>query len=241
MSRAFLAALFLLFTASPVLAAKGDAVVLLHGIGRTKASMEEMAGEFQKNGYRVLNLDYKSRDYSITQLTDDIHAEIKAFNKGAKKKLHFVGYSMGGLVARAYIKRHRPRNLGRVVVMGSPNKGSEVADFMRDTLAYQSVYGPAGQELTTKQDYDRLLGKVTYELGSIAGDRSIDPVSSWVLINGTDDGKVSIESTKVKGMKDHIVLHAAHTFMMSNDEAIKQSHYFIEHGKFDHASNAGKK
>lgn len=238
MSKAFIFALFLLLTASPAFAAKGDAVVLLHGIGRTKSSMENMAEYYEKHGYRVLNLDYKSRDYSITQLTDDIHVEIKAFNKGAKQKVHFVGYSLGGIVARAYIKRHRPRNLGRVVVMGSPNKGSEVADFMRDTLAYQTVYGPAGQELTTKQDYDRLLGKLNYDLGSIAGDRSIDPVSSWVLINGTDDGKVSIESTKVKGMKDHIVLHATHTFMMSNDEAIEQSRYFIEHGKFDHGGKS---
>lgn len=235
MYKAFFAALLLsLVCAAPAWAAKGDAVVILHGLGRTKSSMQTMAEYFEKHGYEVLNIDYESRKFTVEELVEKIDADITAFNKDKKRKIDFVGYSMGGVLTRVYLKKHKPKNLGRVVLLGTPNRGSEVADFMDDFGAYKKYYGPGAHELTTDHNYDKLLGKVDYPLGSIAGDRSIDPISSLLIIDGRDDGKVSIESTKVRGMADHIILHATHTFMMSNSEAIRQARYFIENGAFDH-------
>ena len=230
----FLALIFLFGCCPPALAANGDYLVLLHGIARTKSSMEELQKHFELHGYEVLNMDYPSRKYSIEKLAEYIHTDISTFNRDSKKKVHFVGYSLGGLVARAYIKKHPPENLGRVVTMGTPNKGSEFADMIGDLGVYEKLYGPAGQELTTTHDYDTLFGKPEYDLGCIAGDRTIDPVATLMIIDGDDDGKVSVESTKVNGMKDHIVLHATHTFMMNNEDVMREALYFIENGKFEH-------
>lgn len=222
-----------LLLSSPAVAGKGDCVVFLHGIGRTSRSMEKMAAYFSGAGYEVLNIDYASRKKNLSGLAEDIGEEIGARGFGACGKLHFAGYSMGGLVARAYISRYRPKNLGRVVMLGTPNRGSEVADFLSGTFLFDAFYGPAGRELVTDQSaFTDVLGKVSYEVGVIAGDRSIDPVSSLLIIPGKDDGKVSVESTKLEGMKDHIVLHATHTFMAGNDEVIRQAEHFIRHGKF---------
>lgn len=216
----------------PAYADKGDCVVLLHGIGRTKANMDEIQQDLQDHGYNVLNIDYPSRTAGIVELAENIHPHIKKFLKTRKCKVHFVGYSLGTLVIRAYLSKHAPKKLGRFVMIAPPNKGSEVADFIGDTAAYKNFYGPAGQELRTKLDYDILLGKLKGDVGVIAGDRSIDPVSSFV-IDGPDDGKVSVESTKIDGMKDHIVIHATHTFITTNDEAVAQARYFIENGTFE--------
>lgn len=215
----------------PAYAGKGDCAVLLHGIGRTKANMDEIREDLTDHGYNVLNIDYPSRNGTIPELAENIHPEVKKFLKGRKCKVHFVGYSLGTLVIRAYLSKHAPKKLGRFVMIAPPNKGSEVADFIGDTTAYKSFYGPAGQELRTKLDYDILLGKLKGDVGVIAGDRSIDPISSFV-IDGPDDGKVSIESTKIDGMKDHITIHATHTFITTNDETVAQTRYFIENGKF---------
>ncbi len=234
MYKAFFAVLIFILSSTPALAAKGDYVVLLHGIARTKSSMETLQKDFELHGYDVLNMDYPSRKYSIDKLAEYIHTDISTFNRDSKKKIHFVGYSLGGLVARAYIKKHPPENLGRVVTLGTPNKGSEFADMIGDLGVYQTLYGPAGQELTTTHDYDTLFGKPDYDLGCIAGDRTIDPVATLLIIDGDDDGKVSVESTKVQGMKDHIVLHATHTFMMSNEDVMRETRHFIENGKFEH-------
>ncbi|TNE25400.1 MAG: alpha/beta fold hydrolase [Alphaproteobacteria bacterium] len=231
------AALF--FTASPARAADGnsDYIVLLHGIQRSSKSMEKMATRFSQAGYHVINIDYQSQEYTIDRLADNIYAQIKPFTKNKDYKIHFVGHSMGGLVTRAIIKRHRPENLGRVVMLGTPNQGSEVADFLENNILFQNFYGPAGMQLVTDQrGIANLLGPVDFDLGIIAGTLSIDPLSS-AMLPGKDDGKVTVERTKLKGMKDHIVLPTTHTFMMMNNRVIAQTEHFLKHGVFIHSSD----
>lgn len=213
-------------------AEKGDYVVLLHGIARSSASMEKIKDRLIKKGYKVLNVDYPSTDFSLEALAEKIHKEVSAFNQSSSQSLHFVTFSMGGLVARVLIKKHRPGNLGRVVMLGPPNQGSEMADFLKENVLFQKIYGPASQELGTSQESIRaLLGDVDFKLGVIAGDRSIDLIGSF-LIPGSDDGKVSVERSKLKGMEDHIIIHATHTFMMKNEEVISQILHFLKSGRF---------
>lgn len=208
-----------------------DYVVLLHGIGRSASAMEKMAKDLRTRGYTVLNVNYESRKYDIVTLAERMHADITAFNTDKTRKIHFVGHSMGALVIRAYIKAHRPENLGRVVAIGSPNRGSEVADFLNHFGFYDSFYGPAGQQLTTAYDISQILGKPDYEVGVIAGDRTIDPLST-LIIPGADDGKVSIVSTHIEGEKDHIILHANHATMPMNAAVIIETAHFIRYGFF---------
>ncbi|MEZ0224111.1 MAG: alpha/beta fold hydrolase [Alphaproteobacteria bacterium] len=226
-------------SAQPAQAA-GDYIVLLHGIGRTKTTMLPLAGYLSFNGYNVINVDYPSRKKPIGELVEDIHKVLEERKLDPSKKVNFVGYSLGGLVIRAYISKHRPANLGSVVMIGTPNQGSEVADFLKDYSLYKKYFGPAGQQLSTdQQDIKDLLGVIDYDLGVIAGRLSIDPVSSLLIIPGSNDGKVSVERTKVNNMKDHIVLNTTHTFMINNPFVMKQVRNFIEHGQFARKTAGG--
>jgi esterase/lipase len=211
----------------------GDYVVILHGIARSNKHMKSLAKLLAKAGFDVINLSYPSTSYKIEELTDLINLEISSKVK-ENKTINFVGYSMGGLMVRALIHKYKYNNLGKVVQLAPPNGGSEVADFVKNFLPYKKIFGPAGQQLVTDQSaVKHLFGEVNYELGIIAGNASIDPISS-AIISGENDGKVAVERTKLEGMQDHIVVRASHTLFPSNKEAQRQTLYFIKNGKFEH-------
>lgn len=210
-----------------------DGVVLLHGILRRAASMQKLEQALAAEGYRVLNLDYPSREQDLAQIVDGLSAPITAFEAELTGNLHFVTHSMGGLVARAYLNRCRPKRLGRVVMLAPPNEGSEIADLLRRNWLYRSAFGPAGGQLATQRSEElcHLLGEVDYPLGVIAGDRSLYVFASLVL-PGPNDGRVSVERTRVAGMSDHIVLPTTHPLIMRDPEAMAQTIHFLRHGRF---------
>ncbi len=209
-----------------------EGVVLLHGILRSHLSMARLESALKRKGYRTFNINYPSRRFPIEVLADRLHSRIQRFAKSLSGNLHFVTHSMGGLITRAYLSQHRPANLGRVVMLGPPNKGSEATDFWKNIWLYKTLYGPAGQQLGTDAEGPAHWNDtVDYPLGVIAGNRSADPFHSF-LIPGKDDGKVSIESTRQEGMTDHIILSATHSLMMYNAEVIRQTLHFLEYEKF---------
>lgn len=211
---------------------QGDYAVILHGIVRSSSHMEPLAERLVKEGFDVINLDYPSTDHTLSEIITIVNKKLTP-QLTKDKPVHFIGYSMGGLVIRGILNQNRPENLGLVIQLASPNHGSEVADFLKKNVVYKAIYGPAGQELTTDSKHlHALLGNVDYDLGVIAGNASIDPISSYI-IDGDDDGKVSIASTKIYGMKDHIVVDASHTFFPSNEDVHEQVVYFLRHKKFN--------
>ncbi len=139
---------------------------------------------------------------------------------------------MGGILLRSYLSRHEIPNLGRVVMLSPPNQGSEVVDQLKGLRLFQWLNGLAGQELgTDKNSTPNRLGAVTFELGVITGDRSINWLNS-LMISGPDDGKVSVERTKVEGMQAHLVLHVAHPLIMRNREVQAATIRFLSRGGF---------
>lgn len=210
-----------------------DCVILLHGLARTAASMEIMTASFISEGFDVVNVDYPSRDHPIEKLADI------AVNDGIDKcprdqTLHFVTHSLGGILVRYYLTHNEVSRLGRVVMLAPPNQGSEVVDKLRDKPGYAIINGPAGAQLGTDKDSIPLkLGAANFELGVIAGTSSVNPILSLYLPN-PDDGKVSVERTKVAGMKDFITVRHSHPFIMRSSEVIEQAISFIQTGSFIH-------
>jgi len=141
---------------------------------------------------------------------------------------------MGGILIRQYLESGNIDRLGRVVMLGPPNQGSEVVDVYRKFPGFKWIGGPAGLQLGTGEaSIPRSLGPVTVDVGIIAGTRSINPILSAILPD-SDDGKVSVESTREEGMNDHLELPVNHVFMMRNGEVIEQVIHFLENGEFLH-------
>lgn len=210
-----------------------EVVVLLHGLARSDRSMTRMASALAAEGYDVINVDYASTKAPIHTLAAEAIGPALAETKARQAaRVHFVTHSMGGILVRQYLKAHSIERLGRVVMLGPPNQGSEIVDKLGDSWIFSAVNGPAGRQLGTKPDsLPNQLGPVDFDLGVIAGDRSVNWINS-LLIAGADDGKVSVERTKVTGMKAYLVIHATHPYLMKNSRAIRETVHFLREGKF---------
>lgn len=212
-------------------------VILLHGLCRTSRSMVPMEHALSKAGYHVLNVDYPSRTAGIERLSEDaIGRAVADCQTNGAVQIHFVTHSLGGILVRSYLSRHAIPKLGRVVMLGPPNQGSEVVDKLGSWWLFKQLNGStAGKELgTDKNSTVNQLGPANFCVGVIAGDRSINWINSR-LIPGRDDGKVSVERTKLAGMSDQLVVHATHPFLMRNRKVIRQTIHFLRAGKFERA------
>jgi len=215
-----------------------ECVVLLHGLARTTRSMAVLEKRLTDSGYTVRNVGYPSREHSIDSLARmAVGGGLLQLSDCGCEKIHFVTHSLGGILVRAYLAMDSIPRLGRVVMLGPPNQGSQVADRLKDWSLYQMVNGPVGQQLGTDLgSRPNTLDSARFEVGVIAGDLSINWINSQML-PGKDDGKVTVEATRLKGMKDHIVIHTTHPMIMRNEAVMRQVVRFLRTGSFDHAGH----
>lgn len=210
-------------------------VVLVHGLGRSAGSLSSLARRLAAEGFEVVKHDYPSTAGSIDEHAAALDRRLTELDADPRASFHFVTHSLGGIVVRALARNHGAGRIARVVMLGPPNQGSELADLLRDAGILGPLLGPSAESLGTgEDDAPRALGPVPFECGVIAGDRSLNPFGG-LIFDGPNDGKVSVEGAKVDGMRDFLVVHHGHTFLMNADDVQRQVVRFLREGAFDHA------
>jgi pimeloyl-ACP methyl ester carboxylesterase len=215
------------------IAQASECVVLLHGLARTSSSMDKLATALLEEGFQVANVSYPSTEYYIEKLSN-LAVEKGLSECPTESTIHFVAHSLGGILIRYYLENGEIARLGRVVMLAPPNQGSEVVDKLHNVPGFELIFGHAGEQLGTDEaSIPSRLGPVDFELGVIAGTKSVNPVSSPFLPN-PDDGTVSVERTKVEGMNDFITVPHSHPFIMKAETTIEQTISFLMTGSFKH-------
>ena len=212
--------------------AMAECIIMLHGLARTATSLLIMEKRLEAEGYDIINETYPSREKSLPELIETVIPPLLSQCHEAER-VHFVTHSMGGIILRGYLADHSVHNLGGIVMLAPPNKGSELVSRMKDLPGFETLNGPAGKQLGADMESvpNRIQDRAA-EIGVIAGDLALNPIYD-ALIDGPNDGKVSVESTKLDVMTDHVVLPVSHTFMMNSAEVSRQTIAFLRQGRFD--------
>lgn len=210
-----------------------ECVVFLHGLGRTGFSFRKAEKFFEAAGYRTLNISYPSTKHGIEKLTESfIGPRLQDPAMAGFDRVHFLTHSLGGIIVRFYLGRHKIENLGRVVMLAPPNQGSRLADSLSGWSFFDFFCGPALEELTTgEKSVVKTLKPVDFDLGIITGEVSLNPLFSY-LIGERSDGKVSLSEARAGGEKDFLVVKRSHTFIMRAPEVLEAAKRFIETGSF---------
>lgn len=211
--------------------------VLLHGLARKASSMAKIEEALLNQGYVVRNESYPSRQQSIQELAVEVQKGLAFCQRHRSSYVYFATHSLGGILVRQYFQDKRNPQVRAVVMIAPPNKGSEVAEHFREASWFKKVSGIPGQQLgTSKESVPNSLKSISLPIGIIAGTESSDPWFSY-LFDGANDGKVSVESTKLVEMRDFIEVPAGHTLIMRKPEVVAEVLHFFEHQRFSRKSS----
>lgn len=210
----------------------GHAVICLHGIGRSSKSLRPVITALPKDQFTAIGFEYPSTRVPLAQSAEFLHSVIESLTDIGK--ISFVVHSMGGLVVRRYLKDHRDPRLHRMVMMGTPNSGAELADMLKGNFFYRTIYGPAGQELATDPTGTiSSLPVPDFEFGIVAGGKG-DDFGYNRLLHGDNDGTVTVASAHLTGAADFLRVPKLHSFLMSDETVIAAVRHFLDHGRFPH-------
>jgi hypothetical protein len=217
----------------------GKAVLFLHGLGRTRTHMEELARYLEEAGeYQAINVAYASTRRSLDEHAQSLARVIEGLE--GFEELNFVCHSLGNLVVRRYLGeagqavpqwRVDPR-LKRMVMLGPPNNGSKVAEFFRSNDLLGLVAGPSGKQLGRQwSEMQPLLATPSFPFGILAGGLGNEQGAN-PLLAGDDDFVVSVEETRLAGAADFRLVHCLHGAITHEAVAKKYVLSFLQHGYF---------
>lgn len=205
-----------------------ETVILLHGIGRGRASLWVLDTRLQQAGYKTLNFPYVTQSDSLDEITQQLCDFIK--ENVETEKYHLIAHSLGNLIVRLGFKTGYPKGLGRIVMLAPPNRPTELARALRDNPIYKWFTSKNGWQFASDEFYAQ-LPVPTVPFGVIAGNRG-----QAVMLKEPNDGVITVESTKLEGMADWIVVPHAHTFIMNSRRVAELCVSFINDGTFSHDS-----
>ena len=212
-------------------------VILLHGLWRSPLSMKHLQWGLERAGYQVVNEGYPSSTLPIQELAPLAVEEGVAVCRALDlEHVAFVTHSLGGILVREYLSGQDIPGLRRVVMLGPPNGGSQLADYAGSAGLLKPFMPQAVTQLgTSDKSVPRQLGRVSFELGVIAGTVNYTPFLPGQP-EGPSDGTVAVAETIVPGMADFIEMPVGHSFMMWNNDVLAQVIYFLQHGVFQRFS-----
>lgn len=238
----------------------GRAVVVLHGLGRSRSSMNAICKHLRDKGdYRVINVEYPTTQYNVADHAKTLRRLVNYLED--VEEINFIAHSMGNIVIRHYLgdlerakaaeketeakgqakgdcplfsadDRRSVERFGRFVMLAPPNQGSQLAEIFANNILFKQIAGDSGQELGRRwSEMEKGLATPRFQFGIIAGgngNKGYNPI-----LKGDNDGVISIDTAKLVGARDFVVVPSMHSFIMDKVQVQTYTLNFLQHGYFD--------
>lgn len=205
-------------------------VLLLHGVFRSKDSWGPMTRALRRAGYDAQPVNYPSTRRSLESHAEQVERILTRSED--VDRVSFVCHSMGGIVARMVLARPAWREAvrpHRLVMIGTPNRGAEIAEAFRALPGFELTAGPSVDQLRPDRIGSVPLPDIPF--GTIAGSRG-RPEGYNPLLPGDDDMTVTVDSTRLPGAEDELVVQAVHTFVMVEPQVVSATLRYLKSGRF---------
>jgi pimeloyl-ACP methyl ester carboxylesterase len=205
-------------------------IVTVHGLWMRAGAMFPLQRRLERHGFAVQGFGYASVRQS---LAENARALADFIDRVPGDTVHLVAHSLGGVVIRAMLDQRVPARLGRVVLLGSPLRGSEIGARVTRLPGGRRIIGQAIIELNARGGFRDWPAAVP--AGAIAG--RVPFGTGWAVggIFEPNDGTVSVAETRVPGLADHIVLRVTHFALPWSRRVSDETAHFLEHGRFRHS------
>ena len=211
-------------------------VVLLHGLGDERRLMRHLANRLRElDGYSAVSMNYASTRHPIGDHARAVESIVHHLRDVSR--IHFIGFSMGAIVVRHFFSDYVQsgkslEQLGRVVMIASPNKGASLAAKFGRGPVLGTILGESFKQLGRRwQQLEERLAVPPCEFGILAGSWGRNP-----LISGANDWIVGVEETKLPGAIDFRELPVPHALMPRSRRVIECAVRFLEQGYFETAA-----
>ncbi len=135
-------------------------LLLIHGYQCNRAVWWWLAPRLSARGFNVATVNLEPVHADIDSYVAAVAARIEVLcRESGAEKLVLVGHSMGGLVARAYLRRCGRRRVACLLTLGSPHQGSELAHL---------GMGANARQMESGSDWLQQLGREPLTVPSVA-------------------------------------------------------------------------
>jgi pimeloyl-ACP methyl ester carboxylesterase len=205
------------------------AVILLHGMGRTRYSFRKLEAQLEEEGFAVANISYASLSDSSETHVRRLKNIVDGLVEDGARQISFVGHSLGGLLIRRLLDNSLPVPVSRIVFLGTPNCGSYLAKRLSRMTAYRHIFGPCGLEVFP--DAVANLAMPEGEIAIISGGNGRAGYNRF--LPNDNDGVVMVDETRMDGREAFLRVPCIHTFLPSSKMTNLATYKFLKTGKMD--------
>lgn len=203
-------------------------VVLVHGLWLPSWTMAWLARRLRQAGFATATFPYPTVSRSLAENAAALAAFVRPY--AARGPLHYVGYSLGGVVLRALCAAHPFGAATRVVTLGSPHQGSAAARSLARFAIGRRMLGRSIADVCA--DVPATWAPAPGAWGTIAGSLELGLGRAIAHLPTPNDGTVAEPEARLPWAADHIVLPVTHLGLLVSPAVAAHTVRFLQCGRF---------